>query len=113
MEAPQHSVQSPQSYGNRHLPRLIEKIAQATPEKPFVSLAKTADPRDGFEDISYGAFSQAVDRCAFWLDDNIGHHEDTKSLRPIFSTIARQDMRGGIMVLAGAKTGHQVSYSLP
>lgn len=70
--------------------------------------------KDGFEDISYGRFAQAVDRCAIWLKETAGKHEATStSIGPkiIFASLPRHDLRGILLILAAPRVGRQVRYT--
>lgn len=95
----------PQGCGRRILPVLIDRIAETDPEKPFISIARTSDPQDGFMDITFGVFARAIDRCSWWIEENIGRGLDFQTL---FSYLEPQDPRHAILVLAANKTGYKV-----
>lgn len=97
--------ESLQGCGRRLLPVLIDEIAKASPEKPFISIARTSDPQDGFQDIGFGTFARAIDRCSWWIEDNLGRSTDFETL---FTYLPAQDLRHAILVLAAIKTGYKV-----
>ena len=96
----------PDDCGHRLVPAIVDDIAARQPQKPFISLAKTSNPRDGFEDITYHAFARAIDRCAWWLEENLGR---SSTFQTLFTYLEPQDLRHGILVLAAIKTGYKVS----
>ncbi len=92
-------------YGRRLIPHLIDERAEKNWSQPFTSLSRSANPIDGFEDISYRKFADAVNRCAWWMQDVLG-----KSCE--YNTIAYtgpSDIRYGILTIAAIKTGFKVS----
>lgn len=99
-------LEYPQGCGRRLLPVLIDQIAEVDPEKPFISLARTSDPQQGFRDITFGVLARAVNRCSWWIEENIGRG---RGFPTIFTYLGRQDLRHAILVLATQKTGYKVS----
>ena len=96
-----------QAYGQRCMNAVIDEIAFETPDKPFLSLARSSDPAKGFDDISYGAFARAVDRCAYWIEEVLGR---STSFQPLLALLWPHDIRHALLVLACVKTGHCVSH---
>lgn len=99
-------LEYPEGCGRRLLPALIDQIAQTDPEKPFISLARTSDPQEGFRGIAFGVFARAINRCAWWIEGNLGRGLDFLT---IFTYLGPQDLRHAILVLATHKTGYKVS----
>lgn len=62
----------PGNVGQRLLPSFIDEIARNDPCRILYSINKTRDPADGFQDITSMEFSQAVDRCAWYLEETLG-----------------------------------------
>ncbi|KAI9709679.1 MAG: hypothetical protein M1828_002378 [Chrysothrix sp. TS-e1954] len=102
-----------QQYGLRHLPVLIDQRARDTPNRTLISLAKTADVRDGFDDISYNRFAQAVDRCSYWLEEQVGRCKDYSKPNAIFACLSRHDPRSAFLNIAAPKAGYQMYWSVP
>ena len=101
-----HSVmQCPLDCGRRLLPALIDSIARSDPERPFISLGLTSQPSDGFRDISFSAFTRAIDRCSRWLEEALGRG---KNFPTLFTYLEPYDLRHAILVLAANKTGFKV-----
>ena len=94
-----------EGYGQRLIPTLIDDIASSDPERPFVSIPKSTDPREGFVDVSFHAFAGAVNRCALWMEEEIGTSSEFETL----FYYGTQDLLYPIILLAAVKTGHKVS----
>lgn len=94
-----------QNYGKRLLTHLIDERAASNHARPFFSLPNSSDPADGFRDISYAEFANAVNRCARWILENIGRSSSFETL----VYIGPPDLRYQILVMAAVKTGHVVS----
>jgi len=92
-------------YGQRLLPVYIDEVAQTNPNRPFVSVAKTSNAIDGYFDVTFRAFSRAVNRCAWKLKRKLGQ---SQTFTPILY-IGPLDIRYLIVLFAAAKTGHVVS----
>ena len=90
-------------YGQRLVPHLIDDIAHNDPSRTFCSLAKSSDVSDGFQDVSYGAFANAINRLAWWIEENLGK----KSTFETVSYIGPPDLRYIILTIAAQKTGYK------
>ena len=91
-------------YGKRLVPSLIDQLAQDKPDSPWISVPVSSELSDGFRDINYYVFANAVNRAAHWIESNIG-----KSLR--FETlpyIGPNDARYFILFAAAVKAGYKV-----
>ena len=92
--------ESPLDYGRRLIPTLVDEIAHSDPQRPFISIAKSPDLKDGFEDITYAFFARAVNRCAWWMQKELG---ESKTPRPLLY-LGPLDLRYLLIILAAAKT---------
>ena len=97
----------PVDYGRRLVPHIVDEIAHSQPEKPFISIPISADIKDGCKDISYNIFAKAVNRCAWWMEKELGRNESETDLNTVFY-IGPLDIRYLIVLLAAAKTGNIV-----
>lgn len=107
MDADSRLAQHPEKLGRRLLPTLIDHIAAIDPTRPFVSLTKSTDIHQGFRDVDYATFAAAIDRCAYWLDEELGRP------RYEFEKIAYMgpsDLRYVIFILAAVKAGFVVRF---
>jgi acyl-coenzyme A synthetase/AMP-(fatty) acid ligase len=85
------------------LPTLIDKLAAEEPDKLFCAYAESAAEADVLRQITYRAFANAVNACAWWLQDTLG--EGLK-----FETIAYlgpSDIQPAIFTLAAAKVNRK------
>ena len=92
-------------YGRRLFPILIDEIARDSPTKPFVAIPKSSNPKDGFFDISYHLFAGAINKCAWWIEKELGRSRD-------FGTVAYMgplDLLYPILIFATVKAGYKVS----
>ena len=101
----QYLTEPPPQCGKRLLPQLIDQIAKADPDRALVSIPRGADVADGYIDVSFKTLAIAIDRCAWWIDENVGRSNE---LAPIFF-IGPTDIRYLLILFAAAKTGHVVS----
>ena len=105
----QYLTEPPPRCGQRLLPQLIDQIAKHDPDRALVSIPRGADVADGYMDVSFKTLATAIDRCAWWIDDNVGRSQE---LAPIFF-IGPTDIRYLLILFAAAKTGHVVSRKIP
>lgn len=105
----QDPVPPPMYYGKRLLPNLVHVIAKSHPQRTFISVAKTVDPRDGFDDVSFAAFSAAIHACSWWLKKALGR--SNRVGEPIYSGIMPQDPLNLVLALAIVRTGYVIGGS--
>lgn len=96
------------------VPCTVDRIATQTPGKPFISISLDDNVRKGYRDISFSVFARAVNRCSWWLKQELGQ---SQSFEPL-SYCGPQDLRYLILILASVKTGHNVrstreNFSIP
>ncbi|KAK5019718.1 hypothetical protein LTR60_000073 [Cryomyces antarcticus] len=95
----------------RILPLIVDKYAREQPNKPWASVQKSTNPSNGFQDVTYAAFADAINRAAWFVDSTLGKCQDG-----IFDTVSymgKPDLRYFIMLVALIKTGYVVSTSTP
>ncbi|TKA77269.1 hypothetical protein B0A49_03507, partial [Cryomyces minteri] len=88
----------------RILPLIVDKYAREQPNKPWASIQKSTNPSDGFQDVTYAAFANAINRAAWFVDSTLGKCQDS-----IFDTVSymgKPDVRYFIMLVALIKTGY-------
>ena len=86
------------------LPTLIDQLACADPNRLYCVLTKAQNIEDSVWRVTYSDFANAVNRCAWWLDEKFGKSSD-------FTTLAYagpSDIRHAMVALAASKTGHKV-----
>ncbi|KAK5257551.1 hypothetical protein LTR16_000330, partial [Cryomyces antarcticus] len=88
----------------RILPLIVDKYAREQPNKPWASVQKSTNPSNGFQDVTYAAFADAINRAAWFVDSTLGKCQDG-----IFDTVSymgKPDLRYFIMLVALIKTGY-------
>lgn len=95
--------------GRRLLPTLIDERALSSSEDTFVAIPKSVDLKDGYRDVSYGAFSTAINQCARWLEGSLGLGQEHETL----GYIGPSDLLYPIIALAAAKTGYKALFNSP
>lgn len=64
--------QSVPDYGRRLLPQIIDELAVSHPEQSLFSLSTMAKNVLEFRDVSANKFAKAVDKTAWWLQEEVG-----------------------------------------
>ena len=92
-------------YGRRLLPVLVDEISRDDPERPFVSLSRSSSPEDGFKDVTYRSFANAINKAAWWLEAKLGKSRNFE----VLAYTGPSDIRYPIIVYAAVKVGYKVS----
>ena len=95
----------PPNYGRRLLPSVIDERARTGHRRPYASIPVSDDIGDGYRDITYRAFANAINRCAIWIRGLINISQDFETL----VYIGPADLRYQILCMAAVKTGYVVS----
>jgi hypothetical protein len=85
----------------------IDQIAAETPDRAWGSIPRSNNLSDGYRDVTFSEFANAINRLSWFLESHLGQD------RPKFKTVAYMglpDMRYHIMSMAAAKTECKVSY---
>ncbi|KAI8312274.1 Non-canonical non-ribosomal peptide synthetase FUB8 [Colletotrichum sp. SAR11_59] len=91
----------------RLIPQALADALAEKPDRTWVSYAISNDiAQDGFRDITIRQLATAVDRLAWYIDDNIGKSSDFDTV--MYYGLA--DVRYIITLIAGIKTGHSVLF---
>lgn len=88
------------------MPHIIDDRARETPGQLFAAFPKSSRIEDGFQDVTYGQFANAINACAWWIEQEIGKGVDFQTL----AYIGPSDLRYAILTVGALKTGHKVSY---
>ena len=97
----------PVKAGKRLLPVLIDEIAASDPERVFASIPQTNDPSAGFRDVNFTHLSNAIDRCSWWVKEQLGCSTSFETV----AYIGPLDLLYHILAFACVKTGHKVSQA--
>lgn len=106
-----HYPPAPPNCGKRLLPKLIDSRAASSHPRPLFRIPITSNSLDqGFRDISYPVFANAINRLAHWIHAHVGppRYDDEP-----FTYLAPADLRYQILFLAAVKTGYSVFVPSP
>lgn len=106
---PEYRTKYQHVFGRRLLTTLIDDRARRNHPRPFASISRSADPKDGYRDISYRLFAKAIDRCAWWMKDKLSL---SKSFEPVIY-VGAFDLRYQILANAAVKTGFVMFFISP
>ena len=87
----------------RLLPVLIDETALTEPDRPLYSIP-TSGTIDSYVDITYSQFASAVNRMAWWLEENAGVGSDY----PTICFFNVPDISYYMFALAASKVGYRV-----
>ncbi|KAF2470039.1 acetyl-CoA synthetase-like protein [Lindgomyces ingoldianus] len=94
-------------YGRRLVPITIDEIARDDPERICFSFPRSADIADGFRDINFRTFANAINKTAHFIHREIGR----SSMFETVMYMGYPDVRHFIVLVALIKTGHRVLFS--
>ncbi|RAL07159.1 thioester reductase domain-containing protein [Aspergillus homomorphus CBS 101889] len=100
-------IEVPPNCGRRLMPAVLDEVAENDPQRVFVSVPKSANLADGFQDITYGTFARVVNKCAWWIREQLGEDSIPKTML----YMGPLDVRYLIIILAAAKAGHMAFFS--
>ncbi|KAI0174067.1 hypothetical protein BJ166DRAFT_136181 [Pestalotiopsis sp. NC0098] len=96
--------------GQRLLPVIIDQVARDEPNRPWASLpVDDYDLSQGFEDITYAAFANAINKLAHFIEKAFGRSDKFETIM----YLGIPDIRYYMLPYAACKTGHKVLFSSP
>jgi len=87
---------------------VIDEAAEKNPDHILYTIPLTSNPLDGFREISYRTYANAINRAAWWLKSILG-------ISDCFETIGYMginDLRYQILCFSAMKVGYKVSFCL-
>lgn len=104
------ATSSDQEGHSRLLVTAIDQIARSQPQRTWVTVPKDEDDlSNGFVDITFKQFSNAINHAAAWLHSNLGPSSGS------FDTFAYEgpnDVRAAILTVAAVKVERKVSRNI-
>lgn len=94
-------------YGSRLLPQVVDELAQSNPERIYATIPLSSNLTQGFRHVTMLQISQAVNKCAHWIESIIGRSTVFETL----SYVGLPDLRYAIVFLAAVKCGYKVRRS--
>ncbi|KAL3608896.1 hypothetical protein FPOAC2_03907 [Fusarium poae] len=104
---------SKQPHGeNSVLIKLIEKIAEEDPERPFVLMPSSDKAQDGWKPVTFLQLNNAINYLAYSLSNTITRSPDDEEF-PTIAYIGSNDIRYAIIVFACIKAGFKALFISP
>lgn len=66
------AASAPADVGQRLLHVTIDKIAAETPDRTWASIPKSTNLSDGYRDVSFAMFANAINCFSWFLKSNLG-----------------------------------------
>lgn len=110
MAAPNTPAQPPK-YGQRLLVNIVDERAQQEPDREWVSVPRSSDPKDGWKKITYKQAANAVNRVAHKLVTLTGRPAEGEFRTVAF--IGPNDVRYLVFALGAVKAGYQALFISP
>ena len=89
-------------------PTIVEERAHNMPNRTYAVIPKSASLQDGFTNFSYQQLVKAINKMAWWLDQNVGKSVDLDTL----AYVGASDLRYAFLYIAAIKTRHKVELNL-
>ena len=91
--------------GKQLLNNVVDRIARVTPDLVYAELPKSSvDLSQGFRQVTYRQFANAIDGIAWWLRDKLGLSKTFETL----TYIGPNDLRYNLLLLGAVKAGYKV-----
>ena len=97
--------ESPIDCGRRLILKIIDENARETPQHPFCSIPRTANIKDGFDEVSWLQLANSINQVAWWIEGNLGRSDRFEAI----AYFGPNDIRYAIIMVAAQKTGYKVS----
>jgi hypothetical protein len=92
--------------GHRVLPAIIDDYAKVAPDKIYAVIPVNDDDlSQGFKNITYEQFANAVNAASWWLESTLGQSSSFET----FAYYGLRDLRYTILVIAAAKVQRKVT----
>ena len=94
------------SHAEQLLPNVLQNRANKTPNAIFAKYPRSPTTyTEGFREVKYFEFVNAINRVAWLLEENFGSAQDF----PAIAYYGPSDLRYSIVVVAAVKAGFKVS----
>uniref|UniRef100_A0A0B7KRU7 Carrier domain-containing protein n=1 Tax=Bionectria ochroleuca TaxID=29856 RepID=A0A0B7KRU7_BIOOC len=100
---------TPEPYGRRLIPQIMDELAAVQPERIVFSLAALSGNTLEQKHVSARTFTKAVDKTAWWLHSQVGKPD---SIQPV-GYIGPHDLRHILLTYACVKAGYAALYLSP
>ncbi|KAK4164744.1 putative dehydrogenase [Cladorrhinum sp. PSN259] len=98
-------------YGRRLIPHIIDERAIISPDREWVTIPKSSEPKDGWRKVTYKQAANAINRVAHKLVETTGKPEPGSF--PTVAFIGPNDVRYIIFVMGAVKAGYKAMLISP
>ncbi|KAK0625127.1 hypothetical protein B0T17DRAFT_493095 [Bombardia bombarda] len=98
-------------YGKRLITTIIDERAASEPDREWVSMPKTSEPKDGWKEITYGQAANAINRVAHKIAEAGGVPKPKEF--PTVAYIGPNDVRYLVFALGAVKAGYAALFISP
>ncbi|KAK4234165.1 hypothetical protein C8A03DRAFT_18878 [Achaetomium macrosporum] len=110
MASSQTAAQTPR-YGKRLLVNIVDERAQNEPDREWVSIPRSSNPKDGWKKVTYKQAANAINRVAHKLASSTG--VPPKGEFRTVAYIGPNDVRYLVFALGAVKAGYQALFISP
>lgn len=96
------------SYGRRLMINIIDTVAASDPERHFIYVPNSSDPKDGWKPVTYQQITRAVDHVAWQIANT--PRPATQEPFPTLAYIGSNDIRYVVVMLACIKAGYKALF---
>ncbi|KAI1097853.1 hypothetical protein F4804DRAFT_326332 [Jackrogersella minutella] len=98
-------------FGRRLLPHVIDDIAQREPERECFSIPRSSNPADGWREITFNEYSNAINHISHIIIEKCGH--PPAKVIPTLAYIGPNDARYVVLLIAAIKAGYKALFISP
>jgi acyl-CoA synthetase (AMP-forming)/AMP-acid ligase II len=98
------------AYGQRVFVNLVDEIATCDPSRTLIAIPRSTDPNEGWQDLTFGQYANAVNRLSHWIVEQVGVAIEGEY--PTMAYIGPNDVRYLIILAAAVKAGYKVCNSI-
>lgn len=95
-------------YGRRLVPQVLDDLASNNPHRVYAAIPKTAEVKDGYQDVTVADLACAVNFMSKWIEDKFGKSTNFETI----TYIGLSDLKGVVTFLAAVKTGYKASIMI-
>ncbi|KAL9598405.1 MAG: hypothetical protein Q9219_004495 [cf. Caloplaca sp. 3 TL-2023] len=97
-------------HGQRLIASIIDNLAENEPDRTWATIPRSKNLTEGFVDITYRQFGNAINRAAIWLEEQLGVSNGNFET---FAYAGEKDLRYPIIAVAAVKIGRKILLSSP
>ncbi|KAF1849275.1 acetyl-CoA synthetase-like protein [Cucurbitaria berberidis CBS 394.84] len=94
-------------YGRRLIPTIVDHNAKTQPDRACFSIPRSEVLQDGFRDISWRTYANAINKTAHFIQGKIGRSSSFETVM----YLGFPDLRAFLVLVALIKTGHKALFS--